>query len=64
LLFTSKTKKLEIVKANPDDDKFIECAIALNAEYIITGDKALKNIKNYAGIKILSPKEFLSRMTF
>ena len=59
ILFTMKTPKLEIVKEDPDDDKFIECAIALKAEYIITGDKAILSLGQYMNIGILSPSEFI-----
>jgi putative PIN family toxin of toxin-antitoxin system len=58
-LFTSKTPNLNIVKKDPDDNKFIECAVALNSKSIISGDKALQEIKDYMGIKIQSPKQFL-----
>ena len=57
--FTAKTPELRIVKEDPDDDKFIECAVALKAEVIISGDRALTGIKNYMGIRIVTPKEFL-----
>jgi uncharacterized protein len=60
VIFTAKTPKLVIVKDDPDDDKFIECAVALNAKYIITGDKALSSVQNYMGITILNPKDFLT----
>jgi predicted nucleic acid-binding protein len=33
--------------------------VALKAEVIITGDKALKTMGEYMGIKILTPQEFL-----
>ena len=56
--FTAKTPELHVVKEDPDDDKFIECAVALNAEVIISGDRALTGIKNYMGIRIVTPKEF------
>ena len=59
ILFTTKTPKIRIVKDDPDDDKFIECAVALKAEVIITGDKAFKALGEYMGIKILTPQEFL-----
>jgi putative PIN family toxin of toxin-antitoxin system len=59
-VFTSKTKKIHIVEKDPDDDKFIECAAALNARYIITGDKALRDIGDCMGIKVVTPKEFLT----
>ena len=59
ILFTTKTPKIKEVKDDPEDDKFIECAVALKAEVIITGDKALKTMGEYMGIKILAPQEFL-----
>ena len=59
IIFTTRTPKIKVVKEDPDDDKFIECAIALKAEVIITGDKALKAINEYMGIKILTPQQFL-----
>jgi uncharacterized protein len=59
VLFTVKIPNLNLVEKDPDDDKFIECAVALNSKYIISGDKALREIKDYMGIKILSPKQFL-----
>jgi uncharacterized protein len=59
LLFTTKTLKVKVVKNDPDDDKFIECALALKAEVIVTGDKAIEAVGEYMGIKILTPQRFL-----
>lgn len=59
VLFTSKTPRLKIVRADPADDKFIECAVALKAECIVTGDKALRDIGTYMGIRVVNPREFL-----
>ena len=41
------------------DTKIIACALSLNADYIVTGDKDLLVIKEYKGIHIVSPKSFL-----
>ena len=60
--FTKKTPKLNIVEEDPDDNKFIECAVALNASYIITGDNALKAVESYMEIKILTPHQFLENI--
>ncbi len=57
--FTAKTTDLRIVEEDPDDDKFIECAVALNAKVVISGDKALRAIEKYMGIQIFTPREFL-----
>jgi putative PIN family toxin of toxin-antitoxin system len=59
IIFTTRTPKIKVVKDDPDDDKFIECAVALKAEVVITGDSALRAMGEYMGIKILSPQEFL-----
>jgi len=59
VLFTAKTPELKVVHADSADDKFLECAVALKADFIVTGDKALRDVKNYMGIRILSPLEFL-----
>lgn len=58
-VFTAKTPELKVVAADPDDDKFIECAVALHACSIVSGDKALLNVKEYMGIKVLNAKAFL-----
>lgn len=50
---------LEIVRDDPDDNKFIEAAVEGKADYIVSQDKHLLNIKEYNGIKIVHPKEFL-----
>ncbi len=60
VVFTATTPELHIVEKDPDDNKFIECAVALKADFIITGDKALIEIQDYMSIKIISPKDFLS----
>jgi putative PIN family toxin of toxin-antitoxin system len=44
LLFTQDTQPVRVVRDDPDDDKFIECALALGADYIISGDGHLLDI--------------------
>jgi len=64
ILFTTKTPRIKVVKGDPDDDKFIECAVALKAEVIITGDKTIEVIGEYMNIKILTPQQFLKIYKF
>ena len=59
ILFTKKTPSIRAVKSDPGDDKFIECAVALGADVIITGDKAVRALGEYKGIDILTPHHFL-----
>tara|TARA_Y100000310_G_scaffold345315_2_gene463693 strand:+ start:11944 stop:12342 length:399 start_codon:yes stop_codon:yes gene_type:complete len=51
--------KINIVKGDPDDNKIIECAFESDSKYIITYDKHLLKIKEYKGINIIKPEEFL-----
>lgn len=53
-------QKLTIIKDDPDDDKFLECAKEAGAEYIISADPHLLNLEQYEDIQILSPSEFIS----
>jgi len=52
-------ERVDVVKDDPDDNKFIEAAIEGNADYIVSQDKHLLNIKEYKGIKIILPEDFL-----
>ena len=63
-IFTAQIPKLSVVKDDPDDNKFIECAVALDCKIIISGDKHLKSIRKYIDIDILSPREFIDEMTW
>ena len=47
---------------DPDDNKFLECAVSGGAGYIVSGDKHLLDLEEYEGIKILTPKGFLEEM--
>lgn len=62
-IFAAATPHIEIVKDDPDDNKFIECAVELDCKIIISGDKHLKEIKKYIDIEILSPREFIDRLS-
>ena len=53
------SRRIHVVKDDPDDDKFIECAVECNAEFIISGDKHLLNMRKYEGIDIMNVATFL-----
>ena len=46
---------------DPDDDKFIDCAVAGKCIYIISGDKDLLSLENFREIEILTVSQFFSR---
>ena len=51
--------KLNIIKDDLDDNKFLEAGITGNVDLIISQDKHLLKLKEYQGIKILNPEEAL-----
>jgi putative PIN family toxin of toxin-antitoxin system len=47
------------VKDDPEDNRYLECAVEGQADFIISGDKHLLSLKNYQDIKIVTPAEFI-----
>ena len=51
--------ELKIINEDETDNKFIEVAAIGDADYIVTQDKHLLNLKEYKDIKIITPDKFL-----
>ena len=58
--FFESVSDLKICR-DPDDDKFINCAIDAKAIYIVSGDNDLLTLKNFAGIEIVTAREFYDK---
>ena len=57
-----KSAKLkEPICEDPDDDKFIACALSSGSRIIISGDKHLLKVSGYQGIEVLKPRNFVDR---
>lgn len=50
---------LDVVKDDPSDNKYLECALGGKADYIISGDGHLTDLRYFRGIKIVTPAQFL-----
>lgn len=55
------TQLTESVCDDPDDDKFLACALASKAKVVVSGDKALQRVSGYRGIQVLSPTTFVAQ---
>jgi putative PIN family toxin of toxin-antitoxin system len=53
---------LDVVKDDPDDNRVLECAVAGRADYIVSGDRHLLQLKAHAGIAILTARQFLEAL--
>ena len=47
------------VCTDPDDDKFLACAVASGVDVIVCGDKHLLKVSGFRGFKILRPRVFV-----
>ena len=54
-----KTSSNIEVCRDPDDKKFLECAVDAGCIYIVSGDKDLLSIGEYEGVQILTASDFL-----
>ena len=54
-------RKLAVLEDEPDN-RILECAVAGNADIIVTGDRAMLNLKTYEHIRILSLRQFLDEL--
>lgn len=51
--------KIDAIKIDPSDNKILECAVFGGANFIVSGDKHLLDLRQYGNIKIITPQNFL-----
>lgn len=56
--FVVPDEDITAVEADPDDDKFLEAAVAGNTDYVVSGDQHLLGIGSFRGVDIVTPREF------
>jgi putative PIN family toxin of toxin-antitoxin system len=49
----------EPVCEDPEDDKFLACALAGRSKHVVSGDRHLLKVTGWRGIEVLSPRRFL-----
>jgi predicted nucleic acid-binding protein len=49
----------ERVCSDPDDDKFLACAVASRTKIVVSGDKHLLAVSGFRGIKVVKPRQFV-----
>jgi len=64
LLHVNKYYFWRLITVDPDDNKFVDCAIAANADFIVTDDKHFNVLKEieFPKVKIISKGEFLEML--
>jgi putative PIN family toxin of toxin-antitoxin system len=62
-IITKDLYKAYKIVDDPTDNKFLACALEAKADYIISRDPHLRNLKHFHGIKIVDVKEFMGLVT-
>lgn len=61
--FVDTDEEITAVDDDPDDDKFLEAAVAGNVDYIVSGGRHLLDLDSFRGIDIVEPRAFYERLT-
>lgn len=56
--FVEPNEEISAVDADPDDDKFLEAAVAGNVDYLVSGDRHVLDVDSFRGVDIVTPREF------
>jgi uncharacterized protein len=56
------SKRFEVCR-DPNDDKFIDCAVEGDAAYVVSEDKDILAIGEHEGIRMISADEFLGLLS-
>jgi len=54
------TEAISVITADPDDDRILECAVAAEAGFIVSGDNHLLRLGRYRNIHILRVADFMA----
>jgi len=57
--FVAGDYELQGVSTDPDDDKYFAAAVEGSATLIVTGDPDLLAVKEYQGVRVVTPRTFL-----
>ena len=57
---TPITVTIEGVASHPEDDMVLATALSAEAEYLVSGDRELRDLRSYGQVKIVSPATFLA----
>jgi len=58
-ILIKKAPRVNVIVEDPEDNKFLSCALAGKADYIITSDRHLLVLRKFKGIRIVKPTQFL-----
>jgi putative PIN family toxin of toxin-antitoxin system len=62
LLVTGEAEKITgVITADPEDEKFLDCALEARANFIVSGDHHLLDLKSFRAIQIITARQFVEQ---
>ncbi len=61
-MVTKNTYHIDGITIDPEDDMFIACALEGDADYIVSRDPHLRNIKHFQRIQIIDATTFVNKI--
>jgi len=61
-IMVNPAKELDILEADRSDNRILECALKAKVDFIITGNKKHFPFEEFKGSKIVTPREFISKI--
>lgn len=61
-IITPNLYKTDVIKDDPTDNKFLTAAKEAGADFIVSGDKHVKDVQEFEGIRIVDAKTFVDEM--
>ena len=58
-IIVNPSERIQVIKDDPTDNMFLECAIEARANFLISGDKHLLALGQFRFVKIVTPADFL-----
>jgi len=58
----SPAERVDVVTADPDDNRILECAVAADSDVIVSGDADLLQLGAFRGIPVMTVSAFLARV--
>lgn len=59
---TADEPEVDVIADDPDDNAIVACALAANADYVVSGDPHLLALGSYQGVGVVRPAEFLEQL--
>ena len=60
--FVTPLEQVNVIEADPSDNKFIDAALQGQAEYVVSGDEHLLGLKTFQNIRLITAREFIERL--